>query len=687
MKQKKKVAYRITAYVVALQFIVLAVLYIFVSKTITENIRKNTIDSMQTIVDDRSQIIESYVREVEGYLTAYSRAGEINDLLRNPTDENAVAAAQKYTESFSADIKNLEGVYVSEWNTHVLAHTNAAVVGITTREGDPLKALQDSMMAAAGVYNVGFIFSPASGQQIISMYRACLDEQGEPIGLVGAGIFISGLEEQLNSLPSAGLDDVRYYLINTQTGEYIFHSDQEKRGTVAEEQYIVDIIDEVRVGENGKVTDYVEYTDGDTDSFAAYHYFSDRNWLFLMTDTKDAVFASANTARMQLMLLSVVALVLLVGITYIIISLFMKPLSPITKTLLKISECDISDGEEVKKYIARNDDLGEMANASNSVIKSLNNIIRTLKSCCVKLNDKADELKDSSTYLMECVTDNISTTEELSASLENVNVAIEKINGEIGSMRNCIGEVADSLHSSSESSDIMMQGAAQMRESANASFQNTKERLEATRISVKTALESLNNLSQINSMATGILEIANQTNLLSINASIEAARSGEMGRGFAVVAEEIGELAETSKTTAARIRELCESSNGSIEEVNQCVGAIMQYMEGDVLECFGDFADKSNHYSSSVEAIKQDIEKLSLIAAELQTSVTQIFDSIMDVRSISEQNSTAINEIVKKSESTADIAAEIRSESEENTKMADSLETIVSEFTLGSYIG
>ena len=119
------------------------------------------------------------------YLTAYSRAGEIKQLLLNPADEDAVVSAQKYTEVYSSDIEHLEGIYVSEWDAHVLAHTNAAVVGITTREGDSLKKLQESMIAAEGVYNVGIIFSPASGQQIISMYRACMDSNGQPAGLVG----------------------------------------------------------------------------------------------------------------------------------------------------------------------------------------------------------------------------------------------------------------------------------------------------------------------------------------------------------------------------------------------------------------------------------------------------------------------------------------------------------------------
>ena len=148
------------------------------------------------------------------------------------------------------------------------------------------------------------------------------------------------------------------------------------------------------------------------------------------------------------------------------------------------------------------------------------------------------------------------------------------------------------------------------------------------------------------------------------------------------MAEEISKLAENSRGTAAHIQKLCEASNDSIDEVNQCMGAILEYMEGEVLESFGDFAEKSNHYTVSVEAIKQDIEKLSVFVKELQTSITQISDNVMDVKNISEQNSIAINEIVRKSESTEDIAVEIQNQAEENTEMADSLEDIVNGFTL-----
>ena len=177
MKKEKRRAQislgqKIIASMLVMQFAVMTILSVFVTYFITSDTRNSTINSMRTIVEERSQIIKNYVQEAEGTLTAYSRAGEVLNIMLNPEDPAAVAAAQAYTESFSKDVANLEGLYASEWNTHVLAHTNPQVVGITTREGDSLKALQDAMLAANGVYNTGIIISPASGQQIVSMYMA-----------------------------------------------------------------------------------------------------------------------------------------------------------------------------------------------------------------------------------------------------------------------------------------------------------------------------------------------------------------------------------------------------------------------------------------------------------------------------------------------------------------------------------
>lgn len=193
--------------ILIMQIIVMAALSVLTSYFSTSNTRNSTINSMRTIVEERSQIIRNYVQEAERTLTAYGRAGEILDILKHPDDPDAVAAAQAYTEKFSNDIPNLEGLYASEWNTHVLAHTNPAVVGITTREGDSLKALQDALLAADGVYDTGIIISPASGAQVVSMYMAVYDTDGTSAGLVGGGIFSEGLINILDNLTMDGMEN------------------------------------------------------------------------------------------------------------------------------------------------------------------------------------------------------------------------------------------------------------------------------------------------------------------------------------------------------------------------------------------------------------------------------------------------------------------------------------------------
>lgn len=678
MKNRKvKVSYLITGLILTVQCIVLIFLYFFVKIQLTKNIRENTIANMQTIVTERSSIIENYVQETEMYLTAYSRAGEITDLLKHPTDAAATAAAQKYTEKFSADMDHLEGIYASEWNTHVLAHTNAKVVGITTRTGDPLAALQKSMLEANGVYNTGIIISPASGQQIISMYRAVFDENNEPIGLVGGGIFTTGLKNLLDSLPVGDLEQAKYFLINARTGEYIFHESAEMLGAVAEDPYIQNIIAKVSSA-TGNITDFSE----ENGSIAAYQYVADRGWIFLLSDTSEEIFASVNQTQKILLVLCLAAAVLLTAVSFVTISLSMRPLSPIGKVLRHIAKCKLYDDEEVMRYVNRRDDLGGIAEASKVVIDSLRNIITTLKDCCKQTNLKVHELKDSSVTLVDCVTDNISIAEELSASLENVTVATENINVEINSIHESINSIASNLQDSNSSSDVMLNGAHQMKDTAKDAFQNSKNKLEDTKKSVKEAMESLNSLSQINGMASSILDIASQTNLLSINAAIEAARSGEAGRGFAVVAEEIGKLADTSKDTASQIQKLCEFSNKSIATVNECVEEIMMFMEKDVLDSFGAFATNSEDYAVSVEKIKQDIDRVSGFVGALEASVKEISNNITNVNYSAKENKTAIGVIVEKNEVTSDIAHGIQKQSEENREMAERLEDIVSSFTI-----
>lgn len=683
----KKKNIGIVTIMVCAQIIVMVVVflfvYLFMNSALSNNIKNSMIESMKTIVQERSKLIENYVTEAENYLTAYSRAGEITDLLLHPEDADAVAAAQAYTERFSADREYLEGIYASEWNTHVLAHTNAAVVGITTREGDPLKALQDAMLAADGVYNTGIIISPASGAQIISVYRACLDADGNPIGLVGGGIFTDGLVDTLNSLPKGGMEQLQYYMVNVKTGEYIFNGDPELIAAVAQEGYIQDIIGKVGSG-SGSSVDVMNYTDGGTDYMAAYNYMPDKGWVFIITDPADELFASLSQVRIILLVICFVGVAVMMIFTYLLVNSLIKPVKVSGDILGKVKDGDISHQAEIQKFTGRKDELGSIAQATDVLIQSLQDVVATLGQCCYSLKSKTDELDDYSYKLVDCVADNTATIEQLSASLGSTEQVVSDVHEKVTSIDQWVTETLENLQNSIKSSNVLIDSSGEMRRQAQEAYENSRKTFGETKQAVQDAMMRLQDISQINAMTDNILNIASQTNLLSLNASIEAARAGEAGRGFAVVAGEIGNLAETSTTTASNIQSICNNANESVDVVKDCFDRILQFLESTVMVEFKQFAESADQYSIAVDGIRQDIMNLDASTDTLSNSLQKISESVSSVKKIAEENECAIDVIAEKSGTTKEIADEIRVQSDNNKQLIKELEKIINRFHTGA---
>lgn len=679
VKASRGLGQKIIISMLAMQIVVMTILSVMVIQSITKDTRNSTINSMKTIVQERSQIIMNYVDEAEGTLTAYSRAGEILDIMKNPEDPEVTAAAQEYTEKFSGDIDNLEGLYASEWDTHVLAHTNAGVVGITTRTGDALTALQDSLLATDGVYNTGIIISPASGQQIVSMYMAVYDEQGNPAGLVGGGIFSKGLIQILDHLTMDGMKNATYCMVNVANSSYIFHDDEERVASPVEEAYIADLCTKLQNAAED-TSGYIEYTQDGEEYISSYYYMAEHNWLFMVSDNQKEIFASANRLTVTMIIFCVAALLVLIVVSFVIVGQILKPMKSIEGGIVSLQNLNIADNQEIQKYCGRNDEIGKIASATETLIDSLQEITGTLKKCGVTLEDKAKHLHSSSSKMVEDVTDNTLTTEKLSAALENTNSIVTNVNSEIKNIDSVVGSILDSVSGSVDASNSVIESVQDMKVKADYAYKNGQDTLVQTKSSVENTIRSLSSLTKINELATEILNIAGQTNLLSLNASIEAARAGEAGLGFAVVAEEIGTLAETSRNMASNIQAICNETNDSITAVNNCFSSIIEFMEQEVVDQFKDFAERSAGYHVSINDIREQLAKVNQSVKLLEDSVRQISDSITDVNNITEENHSAINIIVEKNDCIAQIAETVQEEAEQNKELSRELEELIGRF-------
>lgn len=301
--------------ILIVQLIVMALLVILITKVVSSLSRQNALDNMATITDERAKIIDNFVDESEMTLSKFCRAKQVTDLLEldpaelkllankdtrrsaSPEAQEIWKNAQAFTVDFGQDIANLEGMWIGTWDTLVMTHTNEPVVGMTTRkEQASLQALRDSLTAAGdGVYDTGIIISPASGQQILSMYKAVY-YNGKPVGLVGLGIFTEGLVDTLNNLTIRGIENSSYYMINTADNKFIFNNDPALVAQVVEDPEILKITQGLADG-SLEYTGSFEFMENGVRQNATYSYMSDHGWVLLLNAPKTEVYALTNRMR------------------------------------------------------------------------------------------------------------------------------------------------------------------------------------------------------------------------------------------------------------------------------------------------------------------------------------------------------------------------------------------------------
>lgn len=632
-----RIGLKVTLAVLIVQTAVFLLLFLFVNNSLTYTMNNSAESSIKTAVIDRSEIIENYIKSTEDTLTAYLKAEQIYNLLSDSSNEAYVAAAQKYTENFSKDLSNLEGIYASNWGTQMLTHTNSQVVGKVTRpDEDKRKQLHDAITATDGVYNTGILISPASGLQIISMYKAVKNDAGEYIGLGGIGIFTDGLVEKLDKLGLEGMPSAQYYLVNVNTGEYIFHPDVEKITTIAEEQFVTDIIAKVK-DNSGEICDYIKYKESGTEYIAAFNSISSQGWVFIMADNTKEVFASANNLRIMLSIICILGAIVLSVIVYIVIGRAIRPIKAVENTIVSIGNIQLDAADEIVGLTARNDEIGHIAAATQQLCSNLKNAVVDIGRILGEMADKnlaVDTELNSGYYagdLGELLDDLRRIQTNLVDVMGNIVTAAEQVNSGSGE----VASGAQMLSQGTIEQTASIEGLAHnIRDFDSQVIANSEKCTEARRLIEKTsdyandvnekmtkltlAMENINDTStKIGNIIKTIEDIAFQTNILALNAAVEAARAGAAGKGFAVVADEVRNLAaksaEAVNDTTALIESSMEAVNsgaGITAETAAAIRSLSEYTQS-VKQLVESIAEASVQQSETIQTVNSEIDRIS----------------------------------------------------------------------------
>lgn len=680
--KNRKLSTIITVTISLVVAICIGSLFLVASKNMTNAMKQTSIDNMKTSLESKQKVIEEYVSNAEAQLISYSKGIEIIELLKDPNNADVRERAQKYTENYFKELNSWEGIYAAEWNTHVIAHSNPKVVGITTRKGEALKQLQDAMTKQKGLYNTGIIISPASEKLTLSMYCPVYAEDGKKIlGYVGGGPFGEELQKILDSMVVEGLENSHFVMMNTEEKTYIFEEDKSKIAQKIEDDEMLSILDNAKGMDKDSCKD-MEFTDANgVASIAAYRNIPERGWAVVLTDAESEIYAIADKNRTTLGVLCIIFFFIITLLSWLVVRFCIQPLKIAETAVLELKNLNLKKNEKLKKYVNGKSEIGHIATAIDSLYETFYGIVSTLDQCSDSLMDSAAEITQSSHVLFECVDDNAATAQEVVAGAETTKQAVDHVGSEIARISQLVLEVDEKVQAGSDKSDVLNRSVQDMKAVANESLEINENKMKLNESNIAEAMQNLQSLSRINEMVNQILEITNQTNLLSLNASIEAARAGEAGRGFAVVASEIGNLALSSSQTATQIQAICKETNQNIEYVENCFESILEFWKSGVSRQFEDFIEMANEYSSSIGAIQDVIRDIKRVSDSFVEVVAVIREQVVMVENATNDNTQGMSDIIDKIDRTTATAETLTSITEANQENAKSIQNIVRKFT------
>ena len=408
-------------------------------------------------------------------------------------------------------------------------------------------------------------------------------------------------------------------------------------------------------------SDYQYPKEGGTDPMpkrAYTQYYEPCDWVVgtgnYIDNIDDQIAASTETANQftkeKITTFAIVcALFQLLIILYLIITILniTKPLKLVMKALQSMSEGDFSaklDSSSLK----RRDDFGKLLNILEKMRTSIGGLISDVMKETCQTTESVNGIMENITRLNSEIEDVSSTTTQLSASMEETAATASNIDEMTKDIESAAKNIADRAQEGSERAETIHKKAIGAKNSANESKtslilqkQSIEDRLQETLAKIKVVAE-------ISTLAESIMEITAQTNLLSLNASIEASRAGEAGKGFAVVADEIRKLAEQSKQSTENIKKVTGQVNESVGSLAKDAKQLLTFIDTQVMESIDVFEAIANDYNEDASEIDSLVADFSAISEELLASINNIADSLDEISQAAQESAEGTTNIAER---------------------------------------
>jgi methyl-accepting chemotaxis protein len=501
-----------------------------------------------------------------------------------------------------------------------------------------------------------------TNEYIISAYCNLKNKSGDVIGVLCADVQLDSVDEILRD--SSLYDDGYVFAIDKVTGIVMGNkNDETKNGQ--EISQLSDSVD-VKVNEllNSSQTDDIVFCDG---KYILLNEIENTNFVTVCVVNKTDVESNMKSMQASVSVINIIGWIVDCVLAYIILCIFLGPIKDLTGMIDQMHELDLTNRSNNRSK----DEFGVMSGKMNQFADNLSGVIQNVKDAVSRVDSKADSNAGTATELSELAETQNRSIEELKETMDGISEAIEMIADGAG---NLTAEISNTNQAANSVGDMIEQtiqyvgdGHSEMANLTQtmSGISSFSEELQQSVVNLKESLDGINALVNV------VNDIASQTNLLSLNASIEAARAGVAGQGFAVVAEEIRSLAEscaeavdniTATTTGMNrmmevVLDTTEQTRNSISEGNKEVDRSNT--------AFNRIEKNVSEMEKAIQSVRQAVEHINDIATDMASGTQEQSASTISVLSHCEQIVEISRQFSEEGQEMADSSNELRQLSEE----------------------
>ncbi|MBV1919545.1 MAG: methyl-accepting chemotaxis protein, partial [Pseudomonadales bacterium] len=443
----------------------------------------------------------------------------------------------------------------------------------------------------------------ASGK--LTLFVNYLVGSSQNLGVAGVGINVSALADLINNYK---IGESGFVYLTDKVGAVRVHRDVSaiKEGNITTGKGISSVSEALL---KPGAFNYAEFQGGDGEVIAASTYIESLGWYLVAEVPKGEIYAALNDGTRNIIISNILIAALFVGIIYFIAKSIVKP---IIRTVEMLKDIAHGDGDlTLRLEVESTDEVGQLAEAFNLFVAKLQTLIQKVSNTSVSLVSSINSVENLAEKTSKDVSDQRDRINLLATAMHQMGATIQEI---ARSANDAASEANNATAQSEKSKSVIDQTIEGIHELSG-------EMNDASTVIANLAehTEAIGNILAV------IRGISDQTNLLALNAAIEAARAGEQGRGFAVVADEV--------------RTLAKRTHDSTEEINSMIGKLQEGSR----QAVGAMDSGRAKTDETVSTVSSASESLN----EIIKAVTTISDTTIQVATATEEQSTVVLDIDK----------------------------------------